>query len=142
MTLPRTLTRYTRGAVNRMTLRFAGHAGFADLAHVGRKTGIVRHTPVRAFRTGDTVVIGLNFGRQSDWYKNIATAGACGIRLGHEQLTLGPPRIVPVEEGTKDAPWLLRVALRHVVHTTECVELPVLARALPERGTEPQRRVR
>jgi len=35
-----------------MTLRFAGHAAFADLEHVGRKSGIVRHTPVRAFRTG------------------------------------------------------------------------------------------
>jgi len=51
-----------RGAVNRMTLRFAGHAAFADLEHVGRKSGILRHTPVRAFRTGDTVIIGLNFG--------------------------------------------------------------------------------
>ena len=65
MTFPRAMTRFTRGAVNKMTLRLAGHAAFADLEHVGRKSGIVRHTPVRAFRIGNTVVVGLNFGRQS-----------------------------------------------------------------------------
>ena len=41
----------------------------------------MRHTPVRAFRSGDTVTIGLNFGRQSDWYQNIKAAGTCRIRM-------------------------------------------------------------
>ena len=86
MTFPRALARYTRGAVNTMTLRLAGHAAFADLEHTGRKSGTVRHTPVRAFRTGDTVVVGLNFGRQSDWYQNIRAAGTCRMRLGGELL--------------------------------------------------------
>jgi len=72
-----------------MTLRLAGHLAFADLEHVGRKSGTVRHTPVRAFRSGDTVIVGLNFGRQSDWYQNIKAAGTCRMRLGGEQLTLG-----------------------------------------------------
>jgi F420H(2)-dependent quinone reductase len=71
MTFPRALSRYARGTINNMTLHLAGHAAFADLEHVGRKSGIVHHTPVRAFRAGDTVIIGLNFGRQSDWYQNI-----------------------------------------------------------------------
>jgi hypothetical protein len=49
MTFPRAVTKYTRGVVNKMTLHLAGHAAFADLEHVGRKSGTVRHTPVRAF---------------------------------------------------------------------------------------------
>jgi deazaflavin-dependent oxidoreductase (nitroreductase family) len=73
----------------------AGHLAFADLEHVGRKSGTVRHTPVRAFRSGDTVIVGLNFGRQSDWYQNIKAAGTCRMRLGGEQLTLGAPALVP-----------------------------------------------
>jgi deazaflavin-dependent oxidoreductase (nitroreductase family) len=109
-----------------MTLHLAGHAAFADLEHVGRKSGTVRHTPVRAFRTGDAVVIGLNFGRQSDWYRNIKAAGTCRLRLGGEQLTLGPPTLVPAEQGVKSMPWPFRFALRHVVHTTDCVQLPIL----------------
>ena len=126
MTFPRALARYTRGAVSKMTLHLAGHAAFADLEHVGRKSGIVRHTPVRAFRAGDTVIIGLNFGRQSDWYQNINAAGTCHIRLGDEQLTLGAPELVPAGQATKDIPWLFSFAFRYVVRTAECVRLPIL----------------
>lgn len=126
MTFPRGLARFTRGAVNGMALRLVGHAAFADLEHAGRKSGIVRHTPVRAFRAGETVVIGLNFGRQSDWYRNIKAAGICRLRLGGERLTLGAPALVPVEQGVKGMPWPFRFALRHVVHTAECVQLPIL----------------
>lgn len=122
-----------RGAVNRMTLHLAGHAAVADLEHVGRKSGTLRHTPLRAFRTGDTVVIGLNFGRQSDWYRNIKAAGTCRLRLRGAQLTLGAPALVPVEQGVRDMPWPFRFALRHVVHTTECVQLPILHTAVIQR---------
>jgi deazaflavin-dependent oxidoreductase (nitroreductase family) len=109
-----------------MTLRFAGHAAFADLEHVGRRSGILRHTPVRAFRSGDTVVIGLNFGRRSDWFQNIEAAGTCRMRLGHQQLTLGAPVVVPADQGTRKMPWLFRIAMRYVLRTAECAELPIL----------------
>jgi deazaflavin-dependent oxidoreductase (nitroreductase family) len=117
-----------------MTLHLAGHVAFADLEHVGRRSGTLRHTPVRAFRTGDTVVVGLNFGRESDWFKNIKVAGTCGMRLGNRQLRLGAPTLVPVEQGIRNVPWLFRFAFRHLVHTSECVVLPVLdERTVPGR---------
>lgn len=134
MTFPRKLARYMRGASNDMALHLAGHAAFADLEHVGRKSGIVRHTPVRAFRAGDTVIVGLNFGRQSDWYQNITAAGGCRIRLGGEQLTLGAPTLAPAAQATKDIPVLFRFALRHLVRTAECVQLPIL-QSSPARAT-------
>jgi deazaflavin-dependent oxidoreductase (nitroreductase family) len=123
---PRVLARFMRGAINNMTLHLAGHAAFADLEHVGRKTGIVRHTPVRAVRAGDTVIIGLNFGRQSDWYQNITAAGTCRIRLGGEQLALGAPALVPARLAVKDIPRPFSFVLQHVVRTAECVQLPIL----------------
>jgi deazaflavin-dependent oxidoreductase (nitroreductase family) len=126
MTFPRALARYTRGAVNKMTLHLAGHAAFADLEHTGRRSGTVRHTPVRAFRAGDMVIIGLNFGRQSDWYQNIKAAGTCRLRLAGEQLILGAPALVPTGQAAREIPWLFSFAFRHVVHTTECVQLPIL----------------
>jgi hypothetical protein len=85
---------------------------------------------VRAFRIGDTVVIGLNFGRQSDWYRNIEAAGTCRLRLRGEQFTLGAPALVPVGQGVRGMPWPFRFALRHVVHTAECVQLPILHSAV------------
>jgi len=86
----------------------------------------VRHTPLRAFRKRDKVVIGVNFGRESDWLKNIQAAGACRMRLGGERLELGAPRVVPVIEGVRGMPWLFGVVLRYVIRTVDCVELPVV----------------
>jgi deazaflavin-dependent oxidoreductase (nitroreductase family) len=128
MPVTRKLTGVTRGRVNRMMLRFAGRAAFADLEHVGRRSGTVRHTPVRAFLVDDTVVVGLHFGPESDWFKNIRRAGGCRMRLGKEHLILGVPRLVPVEQGTRDIPRLFRFGLRHLAHTEECVVLPIVAR--------------
>src|ERR1700748_1321664 len=50
VTLPRALARYTRGAVNTVTLRLAGHLAFADLEHADRKSGTV--TTPRCARSG------------------------------------------------------------------------------------------
>ena len=88
----------------------------------------VRHRAphARAFRTGQTVVVGLNFGRQPDQYRNIKATGAYRMRLGREQLALGPPTLVPVEQGVKNMPWLFRFALRHVVRTAELGQLAIL----------------
>jgi hypothetical protein len=58
--------------------------------------------------------------------QNIKAAGTCRIGLGGEQLTLGASALVPAAQGVKDLPWLFRFALRHVVHTAECVQLPIL----------------
>lgn len=136
MPFPRALSRYARGRVNQAMLRFAGRAAFADLEHVGRRSGIVRHTPLRAFRGRDKVVIGVNFGRESDWLKNIQAAGRCRMRLGGDQLELGAPRLVPVIQGIRGMPWLFGLALRYVVHTADCVELPVVSSTPVEKPAE------
>lgn len=137
VTFPRAFARLTRGAVNSMTLHLAGHAAVADLEHVGRRSGLVRHTPVRAFRAGGTVIIGLNFGRQSDWYKNIKAAGTCHLHLGREQLVLGAPVLVPASQATRDIPRLFGFAFRHLVHTAECVQLPVVSSSRWKRSDHP-----
>jgi deazaflavin-dependent oxidoreductase (nitroreductase family) len=126
MTFPRAFGRLHREYINKVMLRLAGHGALADLEHVGRRSGLVRHTPVRAFRTGDTVVIGLNFGRGSDWLRNIQASGRCRMRLGGDLLDLGEPRIVPVAEGVRGMPRAIGFALRYVIRTADCVQLPVL----------------
>jgi len=138
MPFPRVLSRYARGRINEVMLRFAGHAAFADLEHVGRRSGIVRHTPLRAFRGNDKVVIGVNFGRESDWLKNIQAAGRCRMRLGGQHLELGAPRLVPIAEGVRHMPWIFGVALRYVAHTADCVELPILSSTPIENPASPR----
>jgi len=107
MTFPRSVSRFARGRLNAVALRLAGRAALADLEHVGRCSGVVRHTPVRAFRRGDLVVVGANFGRESDWVKNVLAAGM--------------PR------------WF-GLGLRYVVRTVDCVELTVVGSAAVSRA--------
>lgn len=127
MPFPRFLTRIHTGYINKVALRFVGHTAIADLEHAGRRTSRVYHTPVRAFRTPDTVVIGLNFGRKSDWMRNIKAAGRCRMRLGDQVMELADPRIVPIEQGVRGMPKLFGFGLRYLVHTRDCVELSILS---------------
>ena len=53
----------------------------AEIRHVGRRSGRPYVTPAGARLTGDTFVIPLTFGNQSDWSRNVRAAGGCTIRL-------------------------------------------------------------
>ncbi|NUP31558.1 MAG: nitroreductase family deazaflavin-dependent oxidoreductase [Streptomycetaceae bacterium] len=122
--------------VNKVALRLAGVAAVADLKHVERRTGRTHHTPVRAYRSGDLVVIGVNFGRESDWSRNILAAQGCRMRLGGKLLELARPELVPVARGTRHMPRLVGFVLRHVVRTRDCVQLTVVG-SVPVRPARP-----
>ena len=53
----------------------------AEIRHVGRRSGRPYVTPAGARLTGDTFVIPLTFGNQSDWSRNVRAAGGCTIKL-------------------------------------------------------------
>ena len=127
MTLPRTLAKTMSGAMTSRALRGAGQRGLVDLEHVGRRTGTIRHTALRGWRVGDEVVVGLNFGPTSDWYRNLVAAGRARMRVGDEVVELGPARLVDVATGTAGMPGWFAWGLRHVLRTRWCVRMPVLA---------------
>ena len=129
MTFHRVLGRVHQRYLNATALRRAGRGSLADLEHIGRRSGTLRHTPLRAFRTADSVVVGINFGSRSDWLLNIRAAGHCRMRLGDQLLELGVPTVVPVREGVRGMPWWFGLGLRYLVRTRECVVLPVLGTA-------------
>jgi hypothetical protein len=112
------------------------HSPILNMLAAGQASCVIR----RCVLSGDIdkVVIGVNFGRESDWLKNIQAAGRCRMRLGGEQLELGAPRLVPVAEGVLGMPWMFGVALRYVVHTADCVELPVVSSAAVEKPASPR----
>jgi deazaflavin-dependent oxidoreductase (nitroreductase family) len=66
-----------------MTLAGRRHVPMAaQVRHVGRKSGRPYVTPVAARMAGDTFVVPLTFGNQSDWSRNVRAAGGCVIRHG------------------------------------------------------------
>ncbi len=114
--------------LNPAALRRAGRAGsLADLEHVGRRTGLTRHTPLRAFRRGDVVAVGVNFGQRSDWVRNVLAAGAARMALGGLCLELTEPRLLTLQEAGWVFPWWFRIGLRHLVRTEHCLVLTVAA---------------
>jgi deazaflavin-dependent oxidoreductase (nitroreductase family) len=87
--------------LNPFVVRLAGRPHFrmaAQLTHTGRHSGRTYVTPVGARRAGDTVLIPLTFGTQSDWSRNVLAAGRCSLRLlGVEYDATAPALLSPQE---------------------------------------------
>ncbi len=71
------------------------------------------------------VAIGINFGREVAWVRNIAAAGGATMTLRGWRLTLVEPRIVPLAEAAAVFPRWLALGVRVVVRTQECLVLMV-----------------
>jgi deazaflavin-dependent oxidoreductase (nitroreductase family) len=83
--------------LNPVMIKLAGrrHMGMAaQIRHVGRRSGRPYVTPAGARLTGDTFVIPLTFGNQSDWSRNVRAAGGCEIRLDGADYRADRPRFV------------------------------------------------
>jgi deazaflavin-dependent oxidoreductase (nitroreductase family) len=71
---------FNLAVTNRITSPFAARLpGFGILTHVGRKSGRVYRTPVNVFRAPEGFLIALTYGRESEWVRNVVTAGACQL---------------------------------------------------------------
>ena len=66
---------------------------FAIVTHVGRRSGHVHETPVNVFRVGDQYVVALTYG-ESQWVKNVLSAGECTVRTCRRDVRLVQPECV------------------------------------------------
>ena len=90
----------------------AGHLpGFAELTHVGRRSGRVYRTPLNVFRRGDRVIIVLTYGSDAQWVRNVLAAGTCEIRMRGRNRRLVEPRL-SVDPELRALPWLPRTIER------------------------------
>lgn len=61
--------------------------GFGVLSHVGRRSGLTYRTPLLVVRDQGDYVVGLWYGAQVQWVKNVLAAGGGSMRLrGHDVL--------------------------------------------------------
>jgi deazaflavin-dependent oxidoreductase (nitroreductase family) len=113
MPLSRRMARFNHRVTNRLARHIAGWApGFALLEHVGRRSGRIYETPVNVFRIQGRYVFALTYG-DSDWVKNVLTAGRCVIRTHRRRVELAEPdrfrdpgrQLVPVP-----ARWILGIS--------------------------------
>jgi deazaflavin-dependent oxidoreductase (nitroreductase family) len=66
----------------------------ARVHHVGRRTGKLYTTPTGAHVAGDTIVIPLSFGNQSDWARNVRAAGQCVVEFGGKRYRATQPQFI------------------------------------------------
>jgi deazaflavin-dependent oxidoreductase (nitroreductase family) len=66
----------------------------ARVHHVGRRTGKPHVTSTGASVDGNTIVIPLSFGNQSDWARNVRAAGQCVVALGGRSYHARQPEFV------------------------------------------------
>lgn len=108
---PRVGTTFVNSVVNPVLLRrgLAGHgrSQIGTLEHVGRRSGVRRLTPVHPEATQNGFRIVVPLGMQSEWARNVISAGHCRIHLRDRDFDLDEPAMVDPEEA-KDLPWPLR----------------------------------
>jgi deazaflavin-dependent oxidoreductase (nitroreductase family) len=87
--------------LNPLIVKLAGRRHFhvaAQIRHVGRRSGRTYTTPVSARRSGDMIVIALTFGNQSDWSRNVRSAGGGTIRIDGEDYHVTQPQVMSRQE--------------------------------------------
>jgi hypothetical protein len=83
------------------------HSEIGPLEHVGRRSGIRRLTPVHPEATHDGFRVMLPLGEQSEWARNVLTAGHCRMRLHGQVYDLDDPKLVSPKE-VSELPRLVR----------------------------------
>ena len=134
MPAPRSMARFNKRFTNRLTSKVAGYLpGFAIVSHIGRKSGRTYRTPVNAFRTDGGYIIALTYGAQSDWVKNVMTAGSCELQTRGRRVRLFDPHIV-TDETKSWAPLPVRFIL-HRINAPQYMRLSVEHRRSVTTGT-------
>ena len=86
-------------SLNSVTLSIAGRrfSPYALLRHTGRRSGRTYVTPLRAYPFGDGFVVGLTWGPDVDWCRNVMAAGNVTFRWHGQEYVLERPEIIPAE---------------------------------------------
>ena len=95
----RLVTLYHKHVTNPVMVRFfSGRSAHAALLHhVGRRSGKVYSTPLTAHRSEDTIIVGLPWGTEVDWLRNLQAAGQGVVELAGRSFTIDEPEVVPVD---------------------------------------------
>ncbi len=131
MPIPKGVTRLNRRFLNPVMLRLTGRGSLIDLEHIGRRSGVTRHTPLMAFRQDGAVTIALTYGPDVQWLTNVRSAGGARVHMDRQILTLGAPEVLDSADGLSRIPQPQRTLLRWPIRCRDYVSLPILSSRTP-----------
>jgi deazaflavin-dependent oxidoreductase (nitroreductase family) len=108
--------RYLGGVANKVNPRIMGLAGrrwsvtASVLKHSGHRSGRIYTTPVSALPRGGFFWIGLAFGEDAGWTRNVLAAGECDLRYRGADYHLVDPVVMDGSAVRSQLPLLLRMA--------------------------------
>jgi deazaflavin-dependent oxidoreductase (nitroreductase family) len=118
----RRLARFNRLVTNRILGLLAPYVpGMGMVVHRGRKTQRQYRTPVLVFRRGDSFIIALTYGPETDWVRNVVAAGGCKLETRGRTVKLTSPRLFH-DEQRRLMPPIVRQMLA-VGHVYDFLEL-------------------
>ncbi len=104
----RRLVRRTNPIAYRLGLVGRRRSPLASVEYVGRKSGTLRRTPVWAFVTNDHVIVGLPYGRDVNWTRNVMAGGHCRMQIQGRVYELDEPEVRGSAELTELPEWRKR----------------------------------
>jgi deazaflavin-dependent oxidoreductase (nitroreductase family) len=94
MPIPKVVARWNRAGLNKVTRHIAPWMpGLGVVVHKGRRSGRSYQTPVNVFARGDSYVIALTYGPDSDWVKNVLAAGGGELRTRGKTVRVAEPHV-------------------------------------------------
>jgi len=100
--------------LNPLILRVAGgwwFPMFSLLRHRGHRTGRMYVTPVTAMPRGGWFWLGLTFGKDSGWARNVLAAGGCTVRYRGADFRLVEPAVLDGTAVRHELPPVIRFAM-------------------------------
>lgn len=107
---------YHKHVTNPAMVRFvSGRSSInALLHHVGRRSGKTYATPLTAHRSGETIIVPLPYGAETDWLRNLRAAGEGVVELEGRSFTVDEPEVVPIDQVIPLLPpFLVRIVRWH-----------------------------
>jgi len=101
VTLPRWLAEFNRRFINP---RATNGGTWQVLVHVGRNSAKTYRTPIGAIEVDGGYLIFVNYGRRTDWLRNVLAAGKAVIEIDGGAIDVVNPRLVPISSGRKLLP--------------------------------------
>lgn len=96
--LPNIVRYFSKVFKNRMIADIeSGKSEMSIISHSGRKSGRAYRTPVEAIFLDKEVLVGLVYGRKTDWLKNVLAQGGCSIFYKLQTYTATNPVILSVD---------------------------------------------
>ena len=91
MQIPRRVVRFNKAINNPIQRQYAWLLPpWAIVSHRGRRSGRQYRTPVVAFKRGKTLSIGILYGENSDWVRNVLAGGGEVVRGGRTHQLVNP----------------------------------------------------